>query len=131
MESKCNEFLAVFEIPFRLPSLNDYIDVCRSSKNAGNKYKTSIEDDIQWFLRKMGKIDEPIFLTFEWHEPNLKRDKDNVCFAKKFILDALQKSGVITNDNNRFVKGFHDFFFYEKGVEKVVVKIRKHKEICA
>ena len=54
----------------------------------------------------------------------MKRDKDNVAFAKKYILDALQKSGILPNDNNKYIAGFIDTFVYEK-CDKVVVEIKE------
>lgn len=50
------------------------------------------------------------YLHFRWIEPNRQRDLDNVCFAKKFILDALVKNGVIETDGWRGVSGFTDEF---------------------
>ena len=68
------------------------------------------------------KIDKPVYIKFIWYEQNCKRDKDNVAFAKKFILDALQKSGILPNDNNQYVLGFQDEFVYRQG-DKVEVEI--------
>lgn len=64
-------------------------------------------------LARLGHFTEPVFVEFHWYEPNMKRDQDNVAFAKKFILDGLQIAGVITNDNYKWVKGFSDTFHYE------------------
>ena len=47
-------------------------------------------------------------------EENKKRDLDNICFAKKFILDALVKANVLKNDTHNYVVGFTDTFQYEK-----------------
>ena len=109
-----------FKIPFRLPSLNEYIDKCRSNKYGGASYKKSVEKDIMFVLNTQHfYISSQVHITFVWHEPNRKRDKDNVAFAKKFILDALQKSGRLENDNNNFIAGFTDRFVYDgsEGVE--------------
>ncbi len=32
------------------------------------------------------KIEGKAYLHFRWGEPNIKRDPDNICFAKKFLL---------------------------------------------
>ena len=38
-------------------------------------------------------------------EPNMKRDEDNVLFgACKIILDALQQTNILPNDNRRWVR---------------------------
>ena len=67
-------------------------------------------------------MERPVHVTFVWLEPNHRRDKDNVAFAKKFILDALQKKGVLPNDNNKWISGFTDEFIYGKG-EGVIVTL--------
>ena len=51
-----------------------------------------------------------VYLHFRWYEPNRNRDLDNVCFAKKFILDALVKNKIIETDGWRGVWGFTDEF---------------------
>lgn len=47
-------------------------------------------------------------MRFEWHERTKKRDADNIASAKKFILDALVKNGVLEDDSRKYVKGFYD-----------------------
>ena len=112
-----------FEIPFRLPSLNEYVRDCRTNKYKSAKIKSGIESDILWILKTQKiTIDKPCYFIFEWHEKTYKRDKDNVAFAKKFIFDALQKSGILKNDNNKHILGFADPFVYDK-TDRVVVHI--------
>lgn len=111
------------EIPFRLPSLNDYINEINKNRYGGNNHKQSVEDDILWCLKRVkSKINNPVRLKFIWYEQTYKRDKDNVAFAKKYILDALQKSRLLPNDNNQYIDGFQDDFVYKQG-NKVVVEI--------
>lgn len=112
-----------FYIPFRLPSLNEYINKCRNNKYAGAKFKKDVEDKIMWILNtRHFLIASPVHITFVWHESSQRRDKDNVAFAKKFILDALQKSGRLENDNNKYIAGFTDKFVYDKtdGVQVII-----------
>ena len=42
-----------YEIDMKLPSLNDYIKVCRGNKFLANKYKAKLEQDIGLFLAQM------------------------------------------------------------------------------
>lgn len=102
------------KINFRLPSLNEYIRQCRGNRYASNKTKQDIEAQIMWLIKQQAirPCAHPIQIAFVWHEPNRKRDKDNVAFAKKYILDSLQKSGILPNDNNDWVVGFTDKFVY-------------------
>lgn len=117
-----------FTIPFRLPSLNEYTKDNRNDKNIGNRTKQKTESDILKVLMTVkGKIQGPIKIKFTWHEKTYRRDKDNVAFAKKFILDALQKSKILPNDNNKYVQGFEDKFVYKQG-DSVVVEIEEIEE---
>lgn len=115
-------------IPLKLPSLNDYIEACNSNKYRGNKLKRETQDQIMWFLKRMPKYNCKMIIHLTWHEANYKRDKDNVCFAKKFILDALQELGKIPNDNNKYIEGFRDNFIYD-GKYAVDLEIEEVKNV--
>ena len=112
------------EIGMKLPSLNDYINVCRRNRYEAGKMKKALEDDISIFFRGMPHFGRPVCIHFEWIEDSRRRDLDNVCFAKKFILDALVKSGHLDNDNSKCVVGFVDTFRYGKQA-KVVLHIKE------
>ena len=47
----------------------------------------------------------------------------NVCFAKKFILDALQEMKILKNDGWAEVAGFEDRFYVDKRNPRVEVEI--------
>lgn len=49
-------------------------------------------------------------LTFEWREPNKKRDLDNVAAAKKLVIDGLVTAGVLHGDGWKHLHGFRDYF---------------------
>ena len=100
------------EIKGKLPSLNEYIDACRTNRQMGAKLKQETEQFIIIQLRRMKPITSPVILHFKWHEKNRRRDKDNVAAGKKFILDAMQKAGKLVNDNNKYIAGFTDRFTY-------------------
>lgn len=63
-------------------------------------------------------------IEFSWYEKNKRRDKDNVAFAKKFILDAMQEMGILENDGWQQVIGFSDYFFIDKENPRVEVVIK-------
>lgn len=110
-----------FEIPFRLPSLNDLIHATNRNRFVGARLKKNTENDILWVLKNVHqKVDEPITAKFIWYEQTKKRDKDNVCSAKKYIFDALQTSGILPNDNNKYIMDISDEFVYKQG-DKVIV----------
>lgn len=110
------------EIPMKLPSLNDYVRICRGNYHGANNLKQKLEHDIGLFLRDLPTFESPVTIKFLWVEENKRRDLDNIAFAKKFILDALQKSGKLKNDNRKFVVGFSDDFDYQKEA-KVIITI--------
>ena len=119
-----------FEINEKLPSLNEYIVACRTNKFIGAKLKEDVENNI-WVYINNGlktKFEKPIKINFTWVEKDRRRDLDNICFAKKFILDALVKSGKLKNDTQNYVRGFTDSFLYDKK-NKVIVEIEEIDEI--
>lgn len=112
------------EINMKLPSLNEYINVCRANKFQASKFKKDIENDIGIFIARLPKYKNPIKIHFHWIEGNKKRDLDNVAFAKKFILDAMVKFGKLKDDNRKCVTAFSDTFSYGKDT-KVVLEIEE------
>lgn len=114
------------EIPFKLPSCNDYINACRRNRFAGAKMKVETEKAIGEYFADLPKFEYPIKIHFTWIEKNKRRDPDNCCFAKKFILDAMVTAGVLENDNRKCVYAFTDSF--KDGTEtKVLLEIEEVK----
>ena len=116
-------------IPMRLPGLNDYINVCRSNKFQAANYKKQIENDCLIFIRSAlrGRKFDSIGLCFRWFEKNRQRDKDNIAFAKKFILDALQTAKILVNDGWSQIRYFHDEFEVDKDNPRVEITIEGMK----
>lgn len=117
-------------IDMKLPSLNQYVDVCRANKYGASRYKQEIQNDIAIFLNRMPIYKKPIYIDFLWIEENKKRDYDNICFAKKFILDTMVQLGKIQNDSWGYILGFSDNFCVSKE-KKAKVKLtifEKNKE---
>ncbi len=111
-----------------LPSLNEYIDACRGNKFEANAMKQHTESLICYFIsRSLGadrpNIDKLVHINFHWREATRKRDKDNVAFAKKFILDAFVRYGVLAGDGWKVVDGFADSFTVDKNDPGVTVTI--------
>ena len=86
--------------------------------------KKNVEKDIDWYINLLPQYQNPIKIHFHWVEENKKRDLDNVCFAKKFILDSMVKAGKLKDDNRNYVKGFADTFEYGKE-SKVILEIEE------
>ena len=112
----------ICEIPLKLPSLNDYVKVCRSNQFMAGSYVKKIEKEIGQYLKDLPHFENRISIDFHWVEENRKRDPDNIASAKKFILDAMQKEGIIKNDNWKCINteiGFHDT--WSVGTESKVI----------
>lgn len=112
------------EIPYKLPSLNQYINECRKNRYAGATMKAAVEKDLALYINKLPTYENPIKIHFLWIEGNKRRDLDNVCFAKKFILDCMVKCGKLKNDNRKCVTGFTDSFEYGSET-KVILDIKE------
>lgn len=120
--------MAIFrlEIPYKFPSFNQYVNECRKNRYAGGNMKKQIENDIMYYIKKLPKFSSQIQIKFRWIEENRRRDLDNICYAKKFILDSLVKSGKLENDTAKYVVGFEDTFAYGE-TSKVIVEIEEVK----
>lgn len=96
----------------KLPGLNEYIEACRTNSKKGNRMKQNAERMIAAQVGRMEPVRERCTVHLIWHEKDRRRDPDNVAFAKKFLLDALQHCGKIPNDSSRYIAGFTDSFEY-------------------
>ena len=112
------------EIPLKLPSCNEYINACRTNRFLAAKMKTTTEEQIGVYLENVPRYKNPIKIHFLWIEGNKRRDLDGICFAKKFILDALVKFGKLKDDNRKCVTAFTDSFEYGKET-KVILEIEE------
>ena len=71
-------------------------------------------------------------LHFEWIEPNVRRDKDNIVAARKFILDAMVQYGVLKSDGWKGVEGFSDSFRVDAdrpGVKVTITELKPGLEL--
>lgn len=98
-----------------LTDLNNYIRVERGNRFAGAKVKEE-ETNRVWAECKEKRFPlqkKGVFLVFRWYAKDRKKDKDNIAFAKKFILDGLVLAGVLKSDGWDFVSGFLDVFYLD------------------
>lgn len=108
-----------------LPSLNEYTRACRGNKYAGANMKKAAEEIITLNINRQLKdpFTGKVKLAFKWYCKDKRQDLDNICFAKKFILDALVSSKVIEADGWRCVVGFTDEFYISKENPRIEVDI--------
>ena len=120
--------MAVLIIQGQLEGLNSYTKANRSNRYAGAKMKKDMERIIGWCIKQQLQgvhYSAPVKIDFTWIEPNRKRDLDNIAFAKKFILDALVKNGILESDGWKGVCGFTDSFKVNKQRPRVEVEINE------
>lgn len=116
-----------FEIDKRLMGLNEYTNLNRKNRYLGNQAKQKEQAYIIWCIKEqLGNIQihKPVIGHFIWIEENKRRDLDNICFAKKFILDALVQASVLADDNRKIVTNFTDSFEYADK-SKVIVELEE------
>lgn len=123
--------MITFTIQGTLPNLNDYTKACRTGYIIGNHMKKMAQDRIIKNIDDIHFDDDelPVTILYKWIEPNKKRDKDNICFAQKFIQDALVKKGVIPNDGWNEIKGFVHTFDVDKDNPRIEVTIYARGEL--
>lgn len=101
-----------FWIPGRLPGMNEIIEASKGAGGRGAKYsamKKKLTNDIA-LMAKAARL-RPVpraYLRFIWREPTKQRDPDNICCARKFILDGLVVAGVLSNDGWDQIAGWND-----------------------
>lgn len=100
----------------RLPSLNAYISELNNNRYKANHFKQSLEDGLVWAMRTsktMRPVDKPCIVKIIYHEPDRRRDVDNIYSANKFILDALRKARIIKNDSQKYVRDVKDSYIVD------------------
>lgn len=118
--------MSKFVIEGRLAGLNEYTRANRNNKYSGANMKTLNENIVRLAIRqaKLSKVDKyPIKLKITWYEPNLKRDIDNITFATKFIQDALVKSEIIKNDNQKYINKIEHEVLLDRKNARIEVEI--------
>ena len=116
-----------FEIKGELPTLNEYSRAERTSKYHGNNVKQTAQEMIMRQIPKVETISEHVFVYFTWIRSNARFDKDNVSFAKKFILDALQERKIIIRDSWRKVTPIDRDFLVNARNPRTVVEISSER----
>jgi Holliday junction resolvase RusA-like endonuclease len=114
-----------FEIPGRLPGLNEVSWQERSHWSKGAALRKRIEKEIgMWILvAHVRRYTGPVAIRVDWFEKDRRRDRDNIRSAVKFILDALIATGRIVSDSQKFVKDITDGWHEPTRNARVVVTI--------
>jgi len=111
-----------FEIPGRLPGLNEIVAAAKSHFGAYAKMKYEHTTAIAWLAKKLPTY-KRVVLVITWHEPDRRRDPDNIMAGQKFILDGLVAAGAIPNDSQKYIQGIVHRFRVDKRNPRVEVEI--------
>ena len=114
-----------FEIPGRLPGLNEIIEAAKQGKVKFQPYAMMKEEYttmIGWLAKKLPKY-EKVVLILTWYEPDRRRDPAYLMAGQKFILDGLVQAGTIPNDSQRHIQGIIHRFDVDKKNPRVEVEI--------
>lgn len=114
----------LYTINGTLATLNDHDKANRYNRFAGAKLKKEMTELVAWQVKGKPKITKPCVLSFSWYISS-KCDYDNICFARKYLLDGMVKAGILKDDSPKYVLGFggDSFIKVEKGKEKIIVDV--------
>jgi Holliday junction resolvase RusA-like endonuclease len=120
-------------IPGTLPGLNEYI---AAERGGGGKYRAAaMKRDAEQLVGLCARsqlrgvqFSAPVTMHYTWYEPNRRRDKDNISFARKFIQDALVKAGILPGDGWACIEGFSDAFAVDPSNPRICVTITNKTE---
>ena len=115
-----------FIIKGTMTGLNEYTNACRGNKFQGAMIKAAEGMRVKVQARALKGLKlKRVEVQFKWYEKNKRRDLDNIAFAKKFVLDALQDLNAIENDGWKNIAGFSDSFFVDKNNPRVEVVLKE------
>ncbi len=117
-----------FVINAKLPSLNDYVAACRANKYKGASFKKDVEEVICWAIRQaqakgtLKPINKPCELVIEYYQKDRRIDVDNKQSANKYILDAMQKAGIIPRDSQKYIRQVYSKIYdSDKDAVRVII----------
>lgn len=112
-------------IPGRLPGYNELTTGHWARRN---RVKRVSMDIVTWEIMRQDiqPVSGKAIVQITCYEPSRKRDPSNVrSGAEKIILDALQNSGIIRNDNWRWLEDKPSMVEYDKHQPRVDVRIEE------
>ena len=119
------ENVAMSNIQGKMPGLNDYIEVERKHRQLAAKMKRLETERVAWAAKSLPIFHKPIRMTIVYREQNRKRDKDNIAFAKKFILDGLVMARRLLNDTWNWINGWSETFVVDPTDPGITVYIKE------
>ena len=121
----------IIVIPKELTDLNSYINAERRHRMQGaNIKKRETNVCIAYLKQAISKgfdidhVKYPLQITFKWYAKDRRKDLDNIAYAKKYIMDAMQKVKLIENDGYKQVQRYTDVYLVDKEKPRVEIEIR-------
>lgn len=120
----------MFILEGRLPGLNEYIAAMNKSRWAGADMKRKWTNKVRDAAIEAHepKHSGRVIVKVRWVEKNRRRDKDNIRFGMKFVLDGLVKAGVIPNDSWDYVEKPDDEYAVDPDFPRVEVYVKEVSE---
>lgn len=119
----------VYSIKGKFATLNEHDNANRANRFGGAALKSKMNQMVIDSLDGAKPITKPCLITFNWLYSS-RADFDNIRFAAKYVLDGMQKAGVLPNDNQKWVVGFGGDYFTKviPGEEGVIVDVEEIEE---
>ncbi len=118
-------------INFRFTELNKYISAERGNKYAAANIKEDETNVARLAFKDLKPAQGlPLDITFTWYCTDMRRNPDNIAFAKKFIIDGMVAAGYIENDGWKQIAGLRDDFQVAEN-DFVVVEINSRSRYKA
>ena len=118
-------------IPKELTDLNTYINAERRHRMQGANIKKKETNACIAYLKQainngfdIDHVEYPLQITFKWYAKDRRKDLDNIAYAKKYIMDAMQKVNLIENDGYKQVQRYTDIYLVDKEKPRVEIEIR-------
>lgn len=118
--------MLMFEIPLRLPGINEYQAACRRHPLNGAQMKKNAIRSVMPYLTPVRELKWPVQVEIYYTEPNKRRDIDNITgFGAKVILDALVKCGFLPDDGPSYINKIDQGVNYEQGNANILVMLKE------
>ena len=112
-----------------LVDLNKFINAQRANRFGGAALKKKYTDKcaVAFMPIRAKRLKLPITLHITWYCKDKRKDKDNIAFGKKFILDGMIQSGLLKNDGWGEIAGFTDNFEVDKDNPRIEIELEESK----
>jgi len=117
---------------FKCPACGK-VSTIQEFKDAGadpnDAYQTCIgRHTVAWLAKKFTACKGQVDIAITWHEPNQRRDLDNIMAGQKFILDGLVRAGTLPNDSQKYINSITHKFETDKENPRIEVKIHEKEK---